>query len=241
MSYRLAFWTTLFCLLPTMETSASIIGNYADTHATVAVFVDPGFDYDDAAQGDLAGASVTATLNQLFSTVTSSFSGSDLLSVSLAQRGFGGSEDYLTGYAVGGFHALTDMAYDISGTVLSSGSDYTVLEGSLQDTTTGASIFYSHQESLGDASFTLGLEEGNYLNALVGSPSGFLQAGHNYYWYSFVRSDEITGTPLFTTGNMEIRFSEVSAVPEPSSLLFSSLGGMGFLWRRRLSFRRNRK
>jgi hypothetical protein len=221
-----------------METSASIMVDYADTHANVAVFVDPGFDYDDAAQSDLAGASVTATLNQLFSTVTSSFSGSGLLSVSLAQHGSGGSEDYLTGYALGGFHALTDMAYDISGTVLSSGSDYTVLEGSLQDTTTGAYIFNSHQESLGNASLTLGLEEGNYNNSLTGSPTGFLQAGHNYYWYSFVRSDAIEGTPLFAAGNMEIRFSEVSTVPEPSALLlFSSLGGMGVLWRRRLSLR----
>lgn len=230
-NYRLVLWTTLFSLLPMLDASASIIPNYGDTRADVYIFhpgSDPEYPNVFDQKFDPSGSSVTATQDQLTSQVTSSFSTSGL-SISITQSGEGKQGDYLVGYAVGGFHALSDMAYDFSGTVSSSGSEYTVMYGYLQDTVTGEYLFTNIQESIGSANFTLGLEEGNYYNSLAGSLTGFLQAGHNYYWSFFVRSDPTTGSPLLTTASAEFHFTESSAVPEPASSMLTGLGALGLV------------
>jgi hypothetical protein len=94
----------------------------------------------------------------------------------------------------------------------------------LADLTTGTMVFLSQQQSNNqlNETFTLGLAEGDALNAFVGALAGTLLAGHQYLFQYEAQSANIntlTGAPVSAHGSVSLSF-----VPEPSTALLLGMG-----------------
>jgi hypothetical protein len=133
------------------------------------------------------------------------------------------SVDETVDYELEGLYTTSDVGE--AGTVL--------LFTWLLDDTAGTFAFANTQQSgsVPDESFTLGLEEGNVDNALEGSLTGTLIAGHEYelsVWSYIESSSGDSGATA--TGSVRLHF-----VPEPSAVsqLAAGLAGLLGLARRR--------
>ena len=125
------------------------------------------------------------------------------------------SVDEDTGYTLSGFfEALDPVGAQI------------VQYLELQDETAGFVVLFSGQQVSRlepNESFTLGLQEGNLANALSGSLTGALEAGHAYRLRVIHNQfSPAASTPTNATGSLSLVF-----VPEPSTPLLLALALVG--------------
>lgn len=136
--------------------------------------------------------------------------------------GFNFSLDENVDYALDGLYTAADPL-----------GQRILLQVVLTDLTASSTLFQSYQESNAteNESFTLGLEEGDFINALVGSPTGTLIAGHEYQLFvlSLIQTnDEGAAISASASGSATLTF-----VPEPSATALVALGLVGLVVRRR--------
>ncbi len=142
----------------------------------------------------------------------------------------GTSGHYVVSRAYIYFTMTEDVNYMLEGSyglgAADAGTIFQLVE--LVDETVTNVHFRGRQESQTTTgeSFTLGLQEGDFDNLLVGSLTGTLTAGHRYRFY-YVQS--ITAAPLADSGAMANGAITLSftAIPEPSTALLLGLGVTG--------------
>lgn len=140
--------------------------------------------------------------------------------------------------AVGGnitFSVTNDLTYDATGVWALDGSEKTQLFARITDQTTTDIIFDSLQLSLStpDEEFTLGLEEGDNFNSLIGATTGALLAGHQYLFQFGYHIDIPSDAPIGDGGASASGFLSFNITPEPTCAVLLALGGVALLRRRR--------
>jgi hypothetical protein len=113
-----------------------------------------------------------------------------------------------------------------------SGSGRIQLFAQLTDETTTDVVFESLQRSVStpDQKLTLGLEEGDTINSLIGTLDGVLIAGHEYkFQYGYTIRIESPALP--DGGASASGFLSFNITPEPGSAVLLGFGGMALLRR----------
>ncbi len=191
--------------------------------------------------------SVSATADGFATTTTSSLAeravDTTLLSFSLTQSRGGTQYSSADSTKVVDFTILEDgVSYAALGLYQSS-DGRTLLNASLRDLTVDQLVFLSYQESRDTENevLVLGQLEGDFDNALVGSPVGGLVKGHTYsfFWeiqtYAFPDTDQ--GAEASGEFTLSItRLAAPTVTPEPTSLALAGCAGFGMAvgaWRRR--------
>jgi hypothetical protein len=183
-----------------------------------------------------SGVTATSTLAGIQSITNSVFSSTDI-SVTFDQSRTGASGTYASGYNVTYFQATGNDAYTISGNY-SLSSDYGYFESRLFDVTANVYVYYNWLQSEGNQAVTLGQTTGSYNNLLIGSLTGNLIAGHNYWWYTeaVTQARPTADSGATATGSARLLIGDLNAIPtpEPASLaIWGGLGCMGLLAARR--------
>jgi hypothetical protein len=118
-------------------------------------------------------------------------------------------------YALSGYYHATDFGANVS---------RVILDASLYDTTANTYLFYNSQGSQASENeqFALGGTGGDNFNSLLGSLTGNLIGGHNYFlgFTAFIHAYPDADQGASAVGNITLTIGERSAaVPEPTQLL----------------------
>ncbi len=134
------------------------------------------------------------------------------------------------------FSVSVDTVYAIAGAFSADDPGLTgsavVLTATLKDLDTSATLYHSHQSSLGvvDEAFALGGMSGNLENELSGSSSGILLAGHQYsFSYATTIYASQTSDAASFLGSFALTLGDQQSVPDVGSSIALSLIGFGVL------------